>query len=307
MNTKICSKCCIEKNIDEFSKDKKTKDGLKCWCKLCSAEYNKKYRQEHKEQIINKRNEYIKNNKEKIRQYKKEYRIKNEKKLIEYSKKYYKINKEKINKNNNENYYKNKEERSKKSKTYYQKNREYKKIKANEYYYNNLNEVHLKQKDYYQRNKDIIKKQAKKYREEHIEERKKYAQNYRKNNRHIINKRHNERMKEEPIYNLKHRIRSLIRKSFIRRGEIKSKRTEEILGCSIDYFINYLIKTYEDNYNEKWNWKYLKEVHIDHIKPLAEVNTEEEVIELCHYSNLQLLKAKDNLDKKDSLEWELKQ
>ena len=114
-------------------------------------------------------------------------------------------------------------------------------------------------------------------------------------------------MKEEPIYYLKHRIRTLIRKSFIRRGETKSKRTEEILGCSIDFFINYLIKTYENNYNEKWDWKYLKETHIDHIKPLAEVNTKEEVIELCHYTNLQLLKAKDNLDKKDSLEWELKQ
>lgn len=307
MNTKICSKCCIEKNIDEFAKDKKTKDGLKCWCKLCNAEYNKKYRQEHKEQIINKRNEYIKNNKEKIRQYKKDYRIKNKERIIEHSKEYYKLNKEKINKHNTENYYKNREERSKKSKIYYQKNKEYKKTKANEYYYNNIDEIHLKQKDYYQRNKDILKKQAKKYRDEHIEERKKYAENYRKNNRHIINKRHNERMKQEPIYYLKHRIRALIRKSFIRRGQTKSKRTEEILGCSIDFFINYLIKTYEDNYNEKWDWKYLKEVHIDHIKPLAEVNTKEEVIELCHYTNLQLLKAKDNLDKKDSLEWELKQ
>ena len=273
MNTKICTKCGIEKDIIEFGKCRTNKDGLQYWCKICRNEHNKKYREKHKEQI----------------------------------KQYYELNKERINKRNNENYYKNKEERSKKSKIYYQKNKEYKKAKANEYYYKNIDEIHLKQKDYYERNKDILKKQAKKYRDEHIEERKKYAENYRKNNRHIINKRHNKRMKEEPIYYLKHRIRTLIRKSFIRRGETKSKRTEEILGCSIDFFINYLIKTYEDNYNEKWDWKYLKETHIDHIKPLAEVNTKEEVIELCHYTNLQLLKAKDNLDKKDSLEWELKQ
>lgn len=306
MDTKICSKCCIEKNTDEFAKDKKTKDGLKCWCKLCNSEYNKKYRQEHKEQIVNKRNEYIKKNKEKIRQYKKDYRIKNKEILAEHSKEYYKLNKEKINKRNNENYYKNKDKRSKNAKIYYQKNKEYRKTKSNEYYYNNIEQIHLNQKEYYQRNKENIKEKSKKYHCEHIEERKKYAENYRKNNRNIINKRHNRRMKEDPIYYLKHRVRALIRKSFIRRNKTKTKRTEQILGCSIDFFIDYLIKTYENNYNEKWNWDYLKDVHIDHIKPLAEVNTEEEVIKLCHYTNLQLLKAKDNLNKKDSLEWELK-
>ena len=47
-------------------------------------------------------------------------------------------------------------------------------------------------------------------------------------------------------------------------------------------------------------------MHIDHIIPLCTVNTKEEIIKLCHYSNLQLLKAKDNLEKKDKLEWELK-
>lgn len=306
MQTKMCNKCGFKKNINEFTKDKKTKDGLKCWCKLCTSKYNKKYRQEHKEQIINKRNEYFRNNKDKIKEYKKEYRNKNREKLIEQSKNYYKLNKERINKLNNENYYKNKKERSEKAKIYYQKNKEHKKAKANEYYYNNIEQIQLKQKDYYQKNKNIIKEQAKKYRDEHIEERKKYAENYRKNNKHIINKRHNERMQEDSIYYLKHRIRALIRKSFIRRKETKTKNTEEILGCSIDYFINHLIKTYEKNYNEEWKWEYLDNVHIDHIIPLSGVNTKEKIIELCHYSNLQLLKAKDNLDKKDKLEWELK-
>lgn len=272
METKVCSCCKVEKNIKEFGKCKTNKDGLQYWCKTCKKEHGKKYRETHKEQI----------------------------------KQYYELNKEKINKRNNENYYKNKDKRSKRAKIYYQNNKEYKKTKANEYYYNNIKQIHLKQKEYYQRNKETIKEKSKKYRCEHIQERKKYNENYRKNNRNIINKRHNQRMKEEPIYYLKHRIRALIKKSFIRRNETKAKRTEQILGCNIDFFINYLIKTYENNYNEKWNWDYLKDVHIDHIIPLSEVNTEEEVIKLCHYTNLQLLKAKDNLDKKDKLDWELK-
>ena len=37
--------------------------------------------------------------------------------------------------------------------------------------------------------------------------------------------------------------------------------------------------------------------HIDHIVPLATAQTEEDVIKLCHYTNLQLLTAKDNLEK----------
>lgn len=84
----------------------------------------------------------------------------------------------------------------------------------------------------------------------------------------------------------------------------KSKKTEEILGCNIDYFIDYLLKTYENNYGYKWDG--IEKVHIDHIVPLSIANNEKEVIKLCHYSNLQLLKAKDNMKKHDTLNFNLK-
>ena len=35
-------------------------------------------------------------------------------------------------------------------------------------------------------------------------------------------------------------------------------------------------------------------------------NTEEDILKLCNFKNLQLLKAKDNLDKKDKLNWEVR-
>jgi len=42
---KICTKCGIEKSIDEFSKHKRGKNGLNCWCKKCYSEYHKEHYQ----------------------------------------------------------------------------------------------------------------------------------------------------------------------------------------------------------------------------------------------------------------------
>jgi hypothetical protein len=42
---------------------------------------------------------------------------------------------------------------------------------------------------------------------------------------------------------------------------------------------------------------------IDHIVPLATANTENEVIKLSHYSNLQPLWETENRDKWDKLDW----
>ena len=41
INYKICSKCKIEKDLDDFYKNKITKDGYQNTCKQCQNEYNK--------------------------------------------------------------------------------------------------------------------------------------------------------------------------------------------------------------------------------------------------------------------------
>lgn len=63
----------------------------------------------------------------------------------------------------------------------------------------------------------------------------------------------------------------------------------------IDEFISYLKETFVDVYNREWDGE--EKVHIDHIVPLATAVTEEDVMRLCHYSNLRLILAKDNLKK----------
>lgn len=160
-------------------------------------------------------------------------------------------------------------------------------------------------KEYYIKNKEKINEQNKEYREKHKEEKRIQDRNYRQKNKDKINKKNLLRKEKDPIYKLKCNIRGMIKNSFRRRGFKKKQKGEEIYGCSVKEFIEHLIKTFENNYKQKWDWDYLKIVHVDHIIPLATAETEEEVIKLCHYTNLQLLKQEDNLKKKNKLDWSI--
>jgi hypothetical protein len=78
MQTKICSKCEIEKEISEFHNDSRKKDGHYSACKKC---------------VISRVRNYADNNKEKIRLSNKNYRESHKEKIIKYredNKDYYK-------------------------------------------------------------------------------------------------------------------------------------------------------------------------------------------------------------------------
>ena len=96
---KICTKCKIEKERNEFTKSSRNKNGLHHCCKECLKIYRnenkdniKKWRNENKDRLKYLRLEYRQANKEYIRLYNKEYKQANKEK-----------NREKIN-----NYYRNK-------------------------------------------------------------------------------------------------------------------------------------------------------------------------------------------------------
>lgn len=81
---KICSKCKLEKEELEFSKSKKSKDGLQFWCKDCRREYQKEYREteKYKERHKEYQKKYAKTNKGKeyYRAYKKTNKYKEQQK-----------------------------------------------------------------------------------------------------------------------------------------------------------------------------------------------------------------------------------
>jgi len=80
-NSKVCSKCGVEKPLSEYSKNGARR--LRASCKQCDIEYQKKYREE---------------NKERIKEWDKKYREGNK----ERKKKYYKENKERRNRQDRE-------------------------------------------------------------------------------------------------------------------------------------------------------------------------------------------------------------
>ena len=85
METKVCSKCGLLRDIDYFNKDKRAKDGLRSQCKICERiyrkpyelnrdknkkrEYSKKYRDTHKETEKARYQNWKNNNPDKYKSY----------------------------------------------------------------------------------------------------------------------------------------------------------------------------------------------------------------------------------------------
>ena len=88
----------------------------------------------------------------------------------------------------------------------------------------------------------------------------------------------------------------------------KSRKTEEILGCSFEFLMGYLESKFEpwmdwSNYG-KYNGELNYGWDSDHIVPLSSARTEEELLKLLHHTNLQPLCSKVNRDiKKAKLIW----
>lgn len=277
METKICSKCKKELPLEKFSKNKCQKDGLCNQCKDCIKE------------------NYI-SDREKNRSKEKEYYLKNKDRISWYSKKRYQRDKEKI-KQKRKDYYRekiknaseeSKEEIRKKQREYYNNNKEKIREYQNKWYDEHKEEYRKKHSEYYFKNKDKVKAYREKNKE-HIKE--------------ITRENKKSKMQNDELYRFSQRVRGCLNKSFKRQNATKSKHSEELLGCSVPFFQDYLKQTFFNAYGYEYDG--IEKVHIDHIIPLATAKTVEDVEKLCHYTNLQLLRAEDNLKKGSKTDYEI--
>ena len=94
----------------------------------------------------------------------------------------------------------------------------------------------------------------------------------------------------EPEFRIKHLLRCRVRLAL--RGKIKSGKTMELLGCSVDQLKSH----FEKMFREGMKWENMGAWEIDHIKPCNSFNLNEpEQQRVCfHFSNLQPLWKKDN-------------
>lgn len=165
--------------------------------------------------------------------------------------------------------------------------------------------------DYYKQEK--VSKRKKEYMSKYIKDNKDKIKvqkdKWREINKDKLKKQRNQWNKiqlQNTIYNLSRSISSSIRKAFKRSGFSKKSKTIEILGCSFNDFKIYLESKFEPWMTWENKGLYNGEINygwdIDHIIPLSSASSEDDVIKLNHYTNLQPLCSKLNRDiKKDQI------
>jgi hypothetical protein len=166
-----------------------------------------------------------------------------------------------------------------------------------------LDEFHKKSasKDGY---KSICKSCTSEYKKIYRQENSDRIKEYRQNNKEKIKIQHREymrtRARKDNIFKLCRNIGTMFRNSFRRQGFSKSGNSREILGCNFEEFRKYIESKFEpwmtwDNYglyNGELNYGW----DIDHIIPTCSADSEEVIIKLNHYTNLQPLCSKVNRD-----------
>lgn len=96
-------------------------------------------------------------------------------------------------------------------------------------------------------------------------------------------------LKERLTNNIRSRVSKIV------SGSVKGSSAIKDLGCSIDELKSHL----ESKFQEEMSWDNYGDWHIDHIKPLSSFDLTDliQFKQACHYTNLQPLWAKDNLEK----------
>lgn len=299
VKVKVCPKCGVEKPLDDFYKQKRSKDGLSYMCKECNKLRTRKYHQENKERLKEYQKVYNKENKEMVAEKKRLYHLKNKEKDNEYAKQYRKKNKE-ILKEKKRQYCKDNEEEIKKRRVrYYQRNKE---------------TIKERTKQYRQENIEWEKEYQKQYRQKNKEQAYEYQKQYRQDNREILGKNKNKyikkRYRKDPEFKLRFWVSNVIRCALKRNKG--SKQGQSVLQY-LPYTIQELKEHLEAQFEPWMTWDnhgvYVvggpRVWHIDHIVPQSALpydSMDHPNFQKCwKLENLRPLEALGNIQKSNKI------
>lgn len=278
---KKCSKCDVEKELDqfEFRKDTENYSGR---CKDCLFKYRKEYRDKNKNSIIDKKKKYYQDNKDSINKKNKDNKLNNAANSKVIQKRYRDRNREKILISNKEYKNKNRDSINAKGKLYYNNNKERIRSIAKKAY---MLDGGIKCKKYYSDNKNIIKE---------------YYNLYKKNKRI-----------SSPIFALKEAVSRQISTFLSKIGNTKNGESSwkflPYTAIELKNHIESLFETWmswdnrgvyrsshwDDNDQSTWRWQ------LDHIIPHSKFNYTtmdcQEFRDCWALSNLRPLSAKQNI------------
>ena len=104
-----------------------------------------------------------------------------------------------------------------------------------------------------------------------------------------------DRAERNPHFRMANALRARVRMAIKSSGGRKSRKTMQLVGCTMDYLRQHL----ETQFTGGMAWDNYGDWHIDHIKPCAafDLTDDKQQLECFNYTNLQPLWASDNMSK----------
>lgn len=298
METKKCSKCGKEypATKEYYHSNKRGKYGLVSVCKKCHKDWYKnyynenhekelargrKYRRSHKKEIAEHSREYRDNNRQRLNYERRMYYLRNKEKISLRLKKYNKLHGDEMRNKWREQYAKNKDKR--RARRALPEN----KAKLRAYRQQHSEEIRICNKKYVQTHREKVNESAQVWHKLHPEWRRAY----------ITNRLHN-----DPVFRMINSFRKGLWKAIKLNKTTKSKKSEELLGCTWEELRHYI----ELKFLPGMTWKNYGYYgwHVDHKKPVAafDLTKPEEQLKCFNYKNLQPMWWGDNLSKTSKYE-----
>lgn len=282
MKMKMCCTCKVEylANNDNFSNHKGQPDGFCKQCKMCVKAYKARYYAKNKKKV-------------------------NAKTLENYYKKHPKVIKEVLP----DGYkrcsvcreVKTSDKFGNSTKSTDGLRSSCKECRREKEYLANLERIKTKREKYYIQNREHHLKRTKEYKENNKEWYRQYGKEYYQENmariKETSRKNLYRRVQEDNGFKILQRCRKRLWDAV--KGNVKSARTIELIGCSTDELADHLEKQFTDG----MTWENYGEWHVDHIRPCAsfDFTQPEQQRECFNYNNLQPLWAEENRAKSDKI------